>query len=304
MVTCGMDRRRYLAFLGLGSAGSVAGCLQRSRSVDAAATATGDESLTLATATTAHDSGLLADLSSGFGSSFGAPVRTLVRGTGASLRAAKDGDCDVVFVHARSLEDEFLRSGGGINRRVVMYNDFLVAGPPDDPAEAAGTDPVTAFRAIAEARATFLSRGDASGTHVRERHLWDQAEITPSGTWYQETGQGMGTTLVRASEVGAYTLVDRGTFLTVVDEGTLEALVDTGIDDPAPILRNEYAVIPVNPARHDVEYELALGFVGYLTGRGQSTIRSFRVDDRPAFRPIGRSTTPQFHQYVPSDWRQ
>jgi tungstate transport system substrate-binding protein len=206
-----------------------------------------------------------------------------------------------MLVHARPLEDEFIRAGHGINRRRVMVNDFLVVGPPDDPAGVAGADPASAFGAIAEAEATFLSRGDRSGTHIRERRIWDEARVDPGGEWYLETGQGMGDTLITARQSGAYTLVDRGTFLAV-GGGALARHVDAGIDDPPPLLRNEYAVIPVNPARHDAAYALAMSYVGYLTGPGQSRIEGFRVEGERAFRPLARSTDPEFDQYVPSDW--
>ena len=294
-----MRRRQYVRALGLGSAVSLSGCTDRT---EGGLSRRG--SLTLATATTAYDSGLLNVLNRGYADQFGAEVDAVVRGTGASLRTARDGDCDVVLVHARPLEDEFLAEGYGINRRSVMVNDFLLVGPPDDPAGAAGSDPPSAFRAIAEAGATFLSRGDRSGTHVRELRIWDEAAVSPGGEWYLETGQGMGDTLIAARRSNAYTLVDRGTFLAVSADGGLARHVDFGIDDPPPLLRNEYAVIPVNPARHDVAYPLAMSYVGYLTGPGQSRIEGFRVDGERAFRPLARSTDPAFDQYVPSDWRE
>ncbi len=287
--------------LGLGGVLSVAGCTGGSTSVREATATEG--TLTLATATTAHDSGLLGALTPGFEETSGASVKTVARGTGAALRIARDGDCDAVLVHARPLEDEFLRSGYGINRRTVMVNDFLIVGPTDDPAGVSGRTPVAAFRGIAGAEATFLSRGDRSGTHLRERRLWDEAGVDPSGSWYRETGQGMGDTLVAAGQAGAYTLTDRGTFLTVSDEGVLAAHVDHGIDDPPRLLRNEYAIIPVNPARHDVAYPLAMAYVGYLTGPGQSRIGGFRVGGERAFRPLGPAPEPNFRQYVPTDWR-
>ncbi|WP_115864989.1 substrate-binding domain-containing protein [Halorussus litoreus] len=312
-----MDRRRYVQLLGLGGAVSLAGCSDDAPGAERNESSTvGDgsqsasqtdsvaDALTLATATTAHDSGLLGELTPGFEDRFDVRLKTIVRGTGGALRTARDGDCDVVLVHARPLEDPFLREGHGVNRRTVMVNDFLVVGPPDDPAGAAGRDPVESFAAIAESEATFLSRGDRSGTHIRERRLWDEAGVDPSGAWYRETGQGMGNTLTTAEQSGAYTLTDRGTFLTVSDGDALAVHVERGIDDPPPLLRNEYAVIPVNPARHDVAHSLALAYVGYLTGVGQSRIESFRVGGERAFRPLGASPEPDFQQYVPRDWRE
>jgi len=288
-----MNRRRYVQALGLGAIGSTAGC-----SADAETTASGRGTLTLAAGTTAHDSGLLDALNLAFEGT----VESVPRRTAGALRTARDGDCDVVLVHARPLENEFLREGHGVNRRTVMVDDFLVVGPSDDPADAAGLAPPAAFRAIAESDATFLSRGDRSGTHVRERRIWSEAGIDPSGGWYRETGQGMGATLATATQVGAYTLADRGSFLTVRTDGTLVAHVDRGLDDPPPLLRNEYAAIPVNPARHDVNYRSAMAYLGYLTGPARSHIRSFRVAGERAFRPLGVSPDPAFRQYVPSDW--
>jgi len=294
-----MNRRRYLQALGVGGTASVAGCLGSGGT--RAAGAALDGSLTLAAATTAHDSGLLDDLASGFEDEFGVPVRALARGSSGALRTARDGDCDVVIVHARSLEDDFLRAGHGVNRRSLMVNDFLVVGPSDDPADAASRDPLEAFSAIAESEATFFSRGDGSGTHVRECDIWEAADIDPTGPWYQETGQGMGNTLVAASETDAYLLTDRGTFANVDTDG-LTALVDRGIEDPPPLLRNEYAVIPTNPARATTVYPLSMSFVGYVTGPGQDRISEFRVDGERVFRPLARQESPNFQQYVPSDW--
>lgn len=299
-----MDRRKYMQALGVGGSLSLAGCLGgtgAAADTEATEAAAIGGTLTLASATTAADSGLLDALAPGFESAFDATVKPIPRGTGGALRTARDGDCDLVLTHARSLENDFLRSGAGINRRTLMQNDFLVVGPPDDPANASGTDPVAAFRAIANAEATFLSRGDRSGTHVRERQIWEHAGVDPTGDWYRETGQGMGNTLVAAGRTGAYTLADRGTFLNDASDD-LVAHVDAGIDDPPLLLRNEYAVIPTNPAHHDVAYPLALAAVGYLTGPGQERIDEFRIDGERAFRPTAHSPEPQFEQYVPSDW--
>jgi tungstate transport system substrate-binding protein len=296
-----VDRRDYLRLVGGGGVVSLSGCVGgRDDAESSPSLAAGN--LTLATATTAHDSGLLGRLNPGFREAFGVEVRTLVRGTGAALRTGRDGDCDVVLVHARSLEDEFLREGHGVNRRNLMRNDFLLVGPPGDPAGAAGREVTDAFRAVARAGASFLSRGDDSGTHVRERRIWDVAGVDPAGEWYRETGRGMGDTLTTAGQAGAYTLTDRGTFLTLRPDVDLIAHVDRGIADPPPLLRNEYGLIPVNPARHDVAYPLAMAYVGYLTGPAQATIRGFRRDGERAFQPTARSPDPAFGQYVPTDW--
>lgn len=295
-----MNRRRYIQMFGVGGGLSLAGCVSDTSSADEAEV--DGEMLTLATATTTHDSGLLNELLPGFEQQFGTRIETVVRGTGGALRTARNGDCDLVLVHARPLEDTFLREGYGINRRSVMVNDFLVAGPSDDPASVAEKRPVAAFEAIADAEAKFLSRGDRSGTHLRERQLWDEVGIEPEGSWYSETGLGMGNTLEMAAQTEAYTLTDRGTFLNVAED-TLVAHIAHGIEDPLPLLRNDYAVIPVNPAHHDVAYPLAMAFVGYITGPGQARINEFRVADERAFRSLGPSRHPTFEQYVPSDWQ-
>lgn len=306
-----MDRRRYLQAIGGSGVLSLAGCAGNATpdsdaGIDGPDSGTGADGseVILAAGTTVYDSGLLDELNSGFEHWSGASVDTVIRGTGGALRTARDGDCDLVIVHARPLENAFLRDGYGINRRSLMVNDFLVVGPPGDPAGAAGRTPVGAFQAIADGEATFLSRGDRSGTHIRERRLWDEAGVTPSGPWYGETGQGMGSTLTMAAQSRAYTLADRGTYLTVVDDETLVAHVDRGIEDPPPLLRNEYAVIPVNPARYDVAYPLAMAYVGYVTGSGSGLIDQFRVNGERAYRLLGPSSDPNFEQYVPSDWRR
>jgi tungstate transport system substrate-binding protein len=292
-----MNRRRYLQAVGLGTTLSVAGCLGDGPEDGASA---GVGSLTLATATTVNDSGLLSALVPEFEEALGATVRTVVRGTGGALRTAQDGNCDAVLVHARPLEDEFLRNGHGLNRRAVAVNDFLVVGPPSDPAGAAGSDPVAAFAAIADSDAAFLSRGDRSGTHVREREIWDEAGLSPAGDWYRKTGQGMGNTLVAADHRGAYTLVDRGTFTNVAVD-RLAAHVAHGVSDPPPLLRNEYAVIPTNPARYDTEYTLAMALVGYLTGPAQHRIDEFRIDGERAFRALTDAELTASDQYAPTE---
>ena len=274
-----MDRRRFLGGLAAGASLGAAGCLSQHDS------AAGGRPLTLAATTTTHDSGLLGALLPGFEERFDARVRPVIRGSGAALRTAADGDADVTLTHAKPLEAAFLEDGHGVNRRAVMVNDFLVVGPSGDPAGAAGADPVAAFRSIAEAEATFISRGDRSGTHLRERELWAEAGLDPAGRWYRETGQGMGNTLSAARELGAYTLTDRGTFLAT-RTGDLRAHVDRGLADPPAPLRNEYAAIATNPAARDVAYPLAMAFIGYLTGPAQATIEDFRVGGQPAFRPL------------------
>ncbi|KAB1196481.1 MULTISPECIES: substrate-binding domain-containing protein [Haloferax] len=312
-----MLRRQYLRAIGAASAIGVAGCLGGnarrqdggatlgSTSGDAAAesgTANGGKSadLTLATATTAYDTGLLDVLHEGFADKYGVRVKTLVQGTGAALRTAADGDADVVITHARSAEDEFIRAGHGINRRDLMHNDFLVVGPEDDPAglETVGNDPRAAFEAIAATESLFISRGDESGTHIREKLLWEQCDANPSGRWYQATGDGMGDTLRQTSRRSAYTLVDRGTYYVMSNSTSLRSFVEGPLGGGPDVLRNDYAVIPTNPAKHDVNYALAMAYVGYLTGReGQELIRNF--GETTLFVPDALDDEPPFDQYRP-----
>ncbi|KTG08212.1 substrate-binding domain-containing protein [Haloferax profundi] len=312
-----MLRRRYLQTVGTTGVIATAGCLGggstsdagdgvndaggRSGAVDPTEDDPAADDLVLATATTAYDTGLLDALHEGFSARFGVRVKTLVQGTGAALRTAADGDADVVITHARSAEDEFLRAGHGINRRDLMHNDFLVVGPSDDPAgiESVGNDPIGAFRAISESDALFLSRGDDSGTHRKEQTLWDEAGVAPTGRWYQATGDGMGDTLRQASRRGAYTLVDRGTYSVVTDSSSLVAFVEGPLGGGPDVLRNDYAVIATNPARHDVNYALAMAYIGYLTGtEGQQIIHDF--GDSTLFVPDALAENPPSKQYLPA----
>ncbi|KAB1194479.1 molybdenum transporter [Haloferax sp. MBLA0076] len=309
-----MLRRRYLQTVGTVGVVATAGCLggggdERTEMKDTGSRSTADATteadagtgdLVLATATTAYDTGLLDALHDAFSARFGVRVKTLVQGTGAALRTAADGDADVVITHARSAEDAFLRAGHGVNRRDLMHNDFLVVGPSDDPAgiDSVGNDPIGAFRAIADSEALFLSRGDDSGTHRKEQALWTEAGITPAGRWYQATGDGMGDTLRQASRRGAYTLVDRGTYSVVADSSSLVPFVEGPLGGGPEILRNEYAVIATNPARHDVNYTLAMAYIGFLTGReGQGIIRDF--GDSTLFVPDALDESPPPDQYRP-----
>mgnify|MGYP000206371022 CR=1 FL=1 len=303
-----MDRRGYLGALGVGGALALAGCVDDSRGGDTAGavdeSGDGATTLTLATATTAYDSGLLDAVVPGFERAFGASVRMLPRGTSGSLETARSGDCDVVVVHARPLEDAFLRSGHGLNRRRLMVNDFLLVGPPDDPADAAGLDPAQAFRAVAEAEATFVSRGDNSGTHTKELNLWDAAGTDPGGDWYQETGTGMGEALNVANQQSAYTLSDRGTFISQRSEIDLTILVQGPIEDGPEILANPYGIMAVNPGVHEnANYDLAMAYIGWITSPGaQDAISDYQMNGEQLFYPEAVSEDPNFQQYVPEGW--
>jgi tungstate transport system substrate-binding protein len=198
----------------------------------------------LSTTTSTQDSGLLDVLVPVFEQQTGYSVKTVSVGTGQALALAAKGDADVALVHAPSLEKQFVAEGKLLNRRLVMYNDFVIIGPKDDPAKVRSTkSAVEALKRIEQAKANFVSRGDNSGTHVLEKSLWKSAGIEPNGPWYIEAGQGMGATLGIANERNAYTITDRGTYLAFGKKVTLPILIE---GDKA--LLNIYSVMEVNPA--------------------------------------------------------
>jgi len=267
----------------------------------------GGGELVISTTTSVYDTGLLDRLNAAFGERFGVMVKVIAVGTGAALRLAREGNVDLVLVHARAAEDEFLRGGWGINRRDVMYNDFVLVGPPDDPAGVGGLKSVAeAFRRIAESRARFLSRGDDSGTHKRELSLWEVAGVTPDAPWYMESGKGQGDNLVQASLMRAYTLTDRGTFISLQERLELLVLVEGPLNGGDPLLMNPYGVIAVNPAVYpNRNYIMAMAYIGFLTSpEGQHIIEEFRVNGERLFVPMALSREPRFEQYVPQDWRR
>lgn len=216
----------------------------------------------LATATSTQDSGLLDVLVPAFEAKTGYRVKVIAVGTGAALAMGARGDADVLLVHAPAAEMKLVASGDAVDRRRVMYNDFIIVGPRDDPAGIRGmVKAAEAFRKIAQAHALFVSRGDDSGTHQMEMDLWKEAGLTPQGAWYQESSQGMGATLKIASEKGAYTLTDRATYLVMRDGLDLVLLLE---GDKA--LYNVYHVMVVNPEKHPgVNYAGAVAFADYLT---------------------------------------
>ena len=223
----------------------------------------GPEKLILATTTSTENSGLLAHILPDFEAKYNAKVEVIAVGTGQALKLGEDGNCDVVLVHARSKEDAFVEAGYGVNRKDLMYNDFVIIGPEDDPAGIKGmTDAAEAFKKIAETKARFISRGDESGTHTKEKTIWEKAGGTPEGDWYVSAGQGMGAVLTMANEQLAYTLTDRGTYLARTLEGIdLPILVE---DDS--ILFNPYGIIAVNPEVHPhVNFDLAMSFINWFT---------------------------------------
>ncbi|MHC4972285.1 MAG: ABC transporter substrate-binding protein [Planctomycetota bacterium] len=242
-------------------------------------------SIRLATTTSTHNSGLLDDLLPPFEEREGIAVQVIPVGTGQALALGERGDADVVLVHAREREDAFIEAGHGVERRDIMWNDFVVAGPRADPAGVRGLrDAAEAFRRIRAARARFVSRGDDSGTHIRELAVWKKTgQDPPRGmNHYLEAGQGMGRCLTIAGEKGAYVLTDRGTFLAYRSRLGLEVLVEGD-----RLLRNPYGAMLINPARHPhVQAEAARKLLDYLTSEeGQRRIGAFRVDGQVLFHP-------------------
>ncbi|MBD1401818.1 substrate-binding domain-containing protein [Pelovirga terrestris] len=239
------------------------------------------ERLRLATTTSTEASGLLAELLPPFEQANDCKVDVIAVGTGKALKLGESGDVDVVLVHARSLEDQFMAHGYGSDRRDVMYNDFVLLGPPHDPAEALGTnDLVEVMSKIANSKVSFISRGDESGTHVRELQLWQAAGLVPQGSWYLEAGRGMGEVIIMANERQGYTLSDRGTYLAFKDKVDLK-MVFAGDQR----LFNPYGVIMVNPARHPhVKQDLARKFLDFLTSEeGQGLINGFQMAGEQLF---------------------
>jgi tungstate transport system substrate-binding protein len=243
-----------------------------------------ERTLMLATTTSVDATGLLDVLADAFKSDTGIALKWIAVGTGAALKQARDGNADVVIVHARKLEEEFLRDGFGVNRRVIARNWFMIVGPPDDPARVAGS--ASAAEALGRIRSTgapFVSRGDRSGTHTRELDLWALAGGKP-GTAYLETGQGMAETLRVAAERRAYTLTDTATFYGLRG---LDGL--TPVYENSPELENIYAAIAVDPVRvPTARYGEAMAFIAFLTSpRGQTLIGEFRGKaGRPLFEPL------------------
>ncbi len=244
------------------------------------------ERLRMSTTTSTENSGLLRVLLPPFEAKFDCKMDVIAVGTGKSLKLGETGDVDLVFVHARSLEDKFVAAGFGVNRRDVMYNDFVILGSTDDPAGVRGAGSATdAFARIAAAGARFVSRGDESGTHQKEKELWKAAGTTPRGKWYLEAGQGMGEVIRMATEMRGYTLADRGTYIAYRKKTDLVILRqgDKGLWNP-------YGIIAVNPARHPhVKYGLAIKFIEFVTGEeGRGIIANFNVDGEPLFFPSSR----------------
>ncbi len=239
----------------------------------------------LATTTSTDNSGLLRQLLPPFEEQTGYPVHVIAVGTGKALRMGRDGDADVLLVHAYEDEMEFVSARYGVNRRDVMYNDFVIIGPHTDGAKIRGLkDALAALNRIQKAQLPFVSRGDDSGTHKRERWLWRQAGITPGGSWYREAGQGMGKVLQMAEELDGYTLTDRGTWLA--HKPTLTHLLLLVAGDQR--LYNRYGIIAVSPQRYeDINYRGAMRLIEWLTSQqGQDIIKNFTINGETLFFPL------------------
>ena len=247
----------------------------------------GDERfIVVASTTSTQDSGLFEYLLPLFTKKTGIEVRVVAKGTGQAIDLAKKGDADVLFVHDKKSEEQFVADGSGVKRFEVMYNDFIIVGPQADPAGVKGMgDAPAALAKIAAAAAPFASRGDDSGTHKAELRLWKEAGVdvkAASGSWYRETGSGMGPTLNTAAGMGAYALADRGTWLAFKNKGDLAILVEGD-----KRLFNQYGVMLVNPAKHaNVKKAEGMAFINWVTSpEGQKAIADYKIDGEQLFFP-------------------
>ena len=241
-------------------------------------------SIKLATTTSTQNSGLLEVLLPPFQQRTGIEVKVIAVGTGKALRMGRDGDADVLMVHAERAEEAFVADGSGVDRHQFMYNDFVLVGPPDDPAAIAKASSVSeALRRIDAGSYRFVSRGDDSGTHKKELALWQRLGDRPTGKHYLEAGQGMGKVLQMASELGGYTLTDRGTWLAQKARLELQLLF-AGDDD----LNNPYGIIAVNPAKYpDIGYAESKQLIDWVCSTdGQAIIEGYRVNGEPLFIPL------------------
>ena len=248
--------------------------------------ATANDSIIVQSTTSTANSGLYDAILPQFTDKTGIQVNVVAVGTGQAIKNAKNGDGDVLLVHAKPAEEKFVAEGFGIERSDVMYNDFIIVGPAADPAKLAGSNVAAeALKTLADSGALFASRGDNSGTHKKETALWNAAGIDPteaSGQWYRETGSGMGATLNAAVGMGAYTMTDRGTWISFGNKGDYEILVE---GDPS--LFNQYGIILVNPEKHPkVKAEAGQAFIDWiLSDEGQAAIAAYQVDGQQLFYP-------------------
>ncbi|TPM05134.1 extracellular solute-binding protein [Mesorhizobium sp. B2-3-7] len=245
-----------------------------------------DQSIVVASTTSTQDSGLFDHILPLFEKKTGIGVKIVAQGTGQALDTGRRGDADVVFVHAKAQEEKFIEEGFGVKRFDVMYNDFVLVGPKSDPAGVSGTkDIAAALIAIKAKKAAFVSRGDRSGTHSAELGLWKTAGIdieAAGGPWYKEIGQGMGAALNAAAAMNAYTLSDRGTWLSFKNRGELDIAVEGD-----KRLFNQYGVMLVNPHKHpSVKVEAGQRFIDWLISpEGQKAIGEYKIDGQQLFFP-------------------
>jgi tungstate transport system substrate-binding protein len=245
-----------------------------------------DKSITVASTTSTEQSGLFGHILPAFEQQSGIKVRVVALGTGQALDSARRGDADVVFVHDRAAEDKFVAEGYGVERKEVMYNDFVLAGPQADPAKVAGgRDIVEALKKVEAAKAPFVSRGDKSGTHAAELRLWKAAGIDieqAKGPWYRDSGSGMGPALNMAASMGAYILADRGTWLSFKNRQDLAIAVEGD-----KRLFNQYGVILVNPDKHPhVKREAGQRFIDWIVSpAGQKAIADYKIGGEQLFFP-------------------
>ncbi len=239
------------------------------------------EHLKLSTTTSTDNSGLLSVLHPAFEAKYGATIDVIAVGTGKALKIGSHGDVDVVFVHAPAAELKYISQGDFIDRKAVMHNDFVIIGSESDPADINGASSASqALQRIANAKAEFISRGDDSGTHKKEKYLWDKADIKPQGDWYLNIGQGMGAVLNMANQKQAYTLTDRGTLIAYAGKINMQLLFQGD-----EVLFNPYHVMAVNPAKHShVNYGLATKYIDFVTGdEGQTIINEYRLSNQQLF---------------------
>jgi tungstate transport system substrate-binding protein len=244
-----------------------------------------EKSIVVASTTSTQDSGLFGYLLPIVKQKTGIEVKVLAQGTGQALDTARRGDADVVFVHAKSAEEKFLAEGFGVKRYPVMYNDFILIGPKDDPAGIKGKDILTALQTIKAKAVPFISRGDRSGTNIAELALWKEADIdiaNDKGPWYKEIGQGMGAALNMASASNAYVLSDRGTWLAFQNRGDLAVVIEGD-----KRLFNQYGVMLVNPAKYpSVKKDLGQQFIDFLISpEGQKIIAGYKINGQQLFYP-------------------
>ena len=251
----------------------------------------GETFITVQSTTSTENSGLFGYLLPIFTKKTGIDVHVVAVGTGQAIKNAQNGDGDVLLVHSKTDEEKFVADGWGVKRFDLMYNDFVVVGPAADPAKiAGGKDTVAAFKAIAESKSPFVSRGDDSGTHKAELKYWKEAGVdtkAASGTWYREAGQGMGATLNMASGVNAYVLSDRATWSAFKNRGDLKVAVEGDGK-----LRNPYGVILVNPEKHpNVKAKEGQAFVDWLVSiEGQQALADFKINGEQQFFPTAKSS--------------